>query len=223
MRSWWWKILSLVLLLFTFTAGILGPVPRLHIVNETIRSLYFHVPMWFGMISLFAASSWHAFKYIRSRDIKHDIYSVQFAHVGFAFGMLGIFTGMMWANYAWGSPWHGDPKQNGAAITLLIYAAFFILRMSIAQDDQRSRLSAVYNIFAFIAMIPLLFIIPRMQDSLHPGSGGNPGFNMYDLQNNMKVVFYPASLGWILFGFWIATIRIRTRLLEEKLEDKLSG
>jgi len=28
---------------------------------------------------------------------------------------------MVWANYTWGSPWHGDPKQNGAAVALLVF------------------------------------------------------------------------------------------------------
>lgn len=216
MRASWWKILSIVLLVYTVIGGLLFTVPRLVVIHEAIRVLYFHVPMWFGMISLFGASTWHAIRYLRNPNTTADLYSVQFAHVGFAYGILGIVTGMVWANYAWGSFWHGDPKQNGAAITLLVYSAFFVLRASIESEDQRARLSAIYNIFAFVAMIPLLFIIPRMQDSLHPGSGGNPGFNMYDLENNMKIVFYPACVGWILLGFWIATLRIRARLLEEK-------
>jgi heme exporter protein C len=66
-------------------------------------------------------------------------------------------------------------------------------------------------------MIPLIFIIPRLTSSMHPGSGGNPGFNMYDLDSNMRKVFYPAVLGWILFGVWIATVRIRLRTVEEKI------
>jgi heme exporter protein C len=216
MRSSWWKILSVLLLVYTVVGGLLMYVPRLDIVNETIRLLYFHVPMWFGMISLFGASGWYAVKYLRNPNTVQDAYSVQFANVGFAYGILGILTGMIWAKYAWGAWWHGDPKQNGAAITLLVYSAYFVLRASIENEDQKARLSAIYNIFAFIAMIPLLFVIPRMQDSLHPGSGGNPGFNMYDLDNSMKKVFYPACIGWILLGFWIATVRIRFRLIEEK-------
>lgn len=220
MRASWWKILSAVLLAYTFTMGILGDVPHLFIVNETIRALYFHVPMWFAMISLFGASAWYGVKYLRNPSIQHDIHSNQFVHAGFAFGLLGIVSGMIWANYAWGSPWHGDPKQNGAAISLLVYSAYFVLRKSVDNEDQRARLSAIYNVFAFVAMIPLIFIIPRMQDSMHPGSGGNPGFNMYDLQSNMRIVFYPACIGWILLGFWIASLRIRTELLYERVEEK---
>jgi heme exporter protein C len=74
----------------------------------------------------------------------------------------------------------------------------------------------VYNIFAFAAMIPLIFIIPRLTSSMHPGSGGNPGFNAYDLDSRMRLVFYPAVLAWFLIGLWIVNIRVRIKKLEEK-------
>lgn len=205
------KWLTVILLIYSCTAGLLLDVPRLSIVNETIRSLYFHVPMWFGMVVLFLASTIHAVRYLMKSDPESDIHSVEFANVGTLYGVLGILTGMVWANYTWGSPWHGDPKQNGAAVALLVYLAYFVLRGSIQSEEQRARLSAVYNIFAFSAMIPLIFIIPRLTSSVHPGSGGNPGFNMYDLDGRMRLVFYPAVIGWILLGYWIATMRIRIR------------
>jgi heme exporter protein C len=219
MRKSWWKILSVILLLYTVAGGFLIQVPRLSIVNETIRSLYFHVPMWFGMVLMFLLSTLYGIKYLLKPDKDKDIVSVEFANTGLIFGVLGIITGMLWANYTWGTPWHGDPKQNGAAITLLVYLAYFILRGSLENHEQRARLSAVYNIFAFAAMIPLIFIIPRLTSSMHPGSGGNPGFNMYDLDNNMRKVFYPAVTGWILLGIWIGTLRIRLRRMEEKILD----
>ncbi len=217
MKSNWWKILSIILLVYSIIGGLLFAVPRLNIVNETIRALYFHVPMWFGMVVLFLASTIYAIKYLRNPNFQNDTYSVEFANVGLVFGLLGIFTGMIWANYTWGSPWHGDPKQNGAAIALLVYLAYFILRGSVNNEEQRARLSAVYNIFAFVAMVPLIFIIPRMTSSMHPGSGGNPGFNMYDLDSKMRMVFYPAVIGWILLGVWITSLRIRMRIAEEKI------
>jgi heme exporter protein C len=68
-------------------------------------------------------------------------------------------------------------------------------------------------------MIPLIFIIPRMTSSMHPGSGGNPGFNMYDLDSTMRRVFYPAVAGWILLGVWIASTRIRILEAEDKILD----
>jgi heme exporter protein C len=215
----WLKLVAIALLIYVHTAGLVFEVPRLNILNETIRALYFHVPLWFGMVLLFLLSTFHAIRYLRNPDAETDIQSESYARVGLVFGILGILTGMLWANYTWGSPWHGDPKQNGAAIALLVYLAYFVLRGSIDNQEQRSRLSAVYNIFAFAAMIPLIFIIPRLQDSLHPGSGGNPGFNIYDLDNRMRMIFYPAIIGWFLIGLWIASLRIRIKNIDLKISD----
>lgn len=215
----WWKMLSIVLLVYTVIGGFLMDVPRLAIINESIRGLYFHVPMWFTMILLFMLSVVFAVRYLLRHNLTDDRISSCFAHTGLVFGLLGIITGMIWANYTWGTPWHGDPKQNGSAITTLIYLAYFILRGSLDNQEQKARLSSVYSIFAFAAMIPLIFIIPRMTSSMHPGSGGNPGFNMYDLDSNMRRVFYPAVTGWILLGIWISSLLIRIRNAEEKILD----
>jgi heme exporter protein C len=68
-------------------------------------------------------------------------------------------------------------------------------------------------------MIVLIFILPRMTDSLHPGSGGNPAFGKYDLDGRMRMVFYPALLGWCFFAVWIATIRYRIRMIEHKMNE----
>lgn len=218
MKSWL-KIIAVVLLVFVHVAGLLMEVPRLNILNETIRALYFHVPMWFGMVLLYGYSVYYSIKYLRNPIYAYDVKSVEYANVGTAFGILGMITGMLWANYTWGSPWHGDPKQNGAAIALLVYLAYFVLRASLENEEQRARLSAVYNIFAFAAMIPLLFIIPRLTSSMHPGNGGNPGFNAYDLDSRMRLVFYPAVIAWFLIGLWISSLRIRVRNIQEKLTE----
>lgn len=218
-RGYWWKIITVVLLVYVIIGGFLFEVPRLAILNETIRALYFHVPMWFGMIILLGASMIYGIKYLFTGRLRDDIHSVEFANMGIVLGILGITTGMVWANFTWGAAWSSDPKQNASAIALLIYLAYKVLRNSIADDQQRARVSAVYNIFAFAALIPLLFILPRLTDSLHPGSGGNPGFNAYDLDNRMRMVFYPAVAGWMLFGVWLTTLRIRYKLIKVKLED----
>lgn len=216
MRSYWWKILAVVLLVYAHTAGLLFPVPRLPILNETIRMLYFHVPMWFGLVFLYTVSMVCSILYLLNPSTYRDILSVEFARTGTFFGFLGLISGMFWATYTWGSPWHGDPKQNMAAIAILIYLAYFVLRGSFDNSEQRARLSAVYNIFAYAAMIPLLFIIPRLTDSMHPGSGGNPGFNAYDLDSRMRMVFYPAVIAWMLIGLWIVSLYVRLRLVREK-------
>ena len=201
------KILCVLLLTFTATAGILFEVPRLPILNETIRVLYFHVPMWFSMIFLLLLSSVNAYRFISTKNIKYDLISYNYAHVGVYFGVLGILTGMVWANYTWGTFWTNDPKLNGSAIGLLIYFGYFILRNSIEDESKKAKVSSVYSVFAFSMLIPLIFILPRLTDSLHPGNGGNPGFNVYDLNSQLRIVFYPAVIGFICLGLWIADVK----------------
>ena len=220
MKNYWWKILTVVLVAYTLIGGLLLDVPRLAILNETIRSLYFHVPMWFGMTILFTISVVYSIKYLRSQNSLDDFKAVEFANAGIVFGVLGMVTGMIWANFTWGEPWSSDPKQNASAIALLIYFAYMVLRNALEDEQQRARIGAIYNVFAFAAMIPLLFILPRLTDSLHPGNGGNPGFNAYDLDSKLRAVFYPAVIGWTLVGVWLASLRVRIRVVANRLLER---
>lgn len=212
----WWKILASVLVLYAIIGGLLIEVPRLAILNETIRNLYFHVPMWFSMVILYLISVIYSIKYLNSADEQCDLIAIESVNTGIICSFIGLATGMMWAKFTWGTFWTNDPKLNGSAIATLMYLAYIVLRSSIEEEQKRAKISAIYNIFAFPVMIVLLFILPRLTDSLHPGNGGNPGFGGYDLDSNMRLVFYPAVIGWILIGIWIMTIRYRIRLLENQ-------
>ena len=216
MRKNWWKILAAFMVCASVVAGLIGPVPELHILNETIRNVYFHVPMWFSMVILYLISVIYSIKYLNSGDMKHDIMAVEAVNVGIVFCGFGLLTGMLWANITWGEPWPNDPKLNGSAIATLMYLAYLVLRNALEEDQKRAKISAVYNIFAFPIMVVLLYILPKLTDSLHPGSGGNSTFGELDMDNYMRPVFYTAVVGWILTGVWVCSIRYRLRLLENK-------
>lgn len=218
MRNWW-KALAIILLLYTVIGGLLIPVPKQVILYESIRNLYFHVPMWFSMIFLFFMSVVNSVKNLSSNNLEHDTKAKELVNAGIIFGILGVITGSIWAKYTWGAWWVNDVKLNGSAITMLIYLAYIVLRGSLDDEQKRARISAVYNIFAFVLLLVFIGILPRMTDSLHPGNGGNPGFNNYDLDDNMKLVFYPAVVGWILLGWWIASIRIRMAKLTQTIDE----
>jgi heme exporter protein C len=222
LRKNWWKILSIALLFYTFTAGFLGSVPVKPILNETIRNLYFHVAMWFVMMILFIVSVIYSIRYLRHGRPSDDLFATEYARTGIVFGVLGLFTGSIWARYTWGDFWSNDPKQLGAAIALLIYLAYFVLRNSLTDLDKSARISAVYNVFAFAMLFPTIWIIPRMVESLHPGGMGNPAFNTKDIDSRMRVIFYFGAIpGWALLAVWIATLRIRLQLY--KLKHELHG
>jgi heme exporter protein C len=217
--------------------------PFVNNLEESARNLYYHVPMWFGMMILLFASFWHCVLYLgRLKDENFDILgliklrpkgftpkrslheidkiSESLAVIGTLFGILGLVTGAIWARYTWGAYWSWDVKQNMSAIVVMIYLSYFVLRSSFDDDAQGARISAVFNIFAFAALIPLLYIIPRMAQSLHPGMGGNPAFKSYDLDSMMRWVFYPSIIAWTLLGVWLAELYFRYRKIQFRLHVK---
>ena len=191
--------------------------PFREILFETIRNLMLHVPMWFAMMVILFIALLKSIKFLRSGNLEDDIAAHQAVQVGLMLAICGLITGAVWARVTWGAWWVNDTKLNGAAVTTLIYFAYIILRQSVTDEQKRGRLSAVYSIFAYMMLLVFLWVIPRMQDSLHPGNGGNPAFSSYDLDNTLRMVFYPAVIAWILLGYWIYNVQKRFAIVKHKM------
>ena len=219
MKKHWWKFLASVILIHTIIAGFLGDVPAMAILNETIRNMYFHVTMWFAMMILMIVSLVNSIRFLGDFNLKSDMLAEESARMAMVFGVLGLLTGMVWAKYTWGAWWVNDVQLNGAAGTMLVYSAYFLLRGSMDDEQKRARIAAVYSIFAFAMMIVFIIVLPRMTDSLHPGKGGNPGFSSYDLDHRLRMIFYPAIIGWTLLGVWMMNLRLRMRRIEQQMEQ----
>jgi heme exporter protein C len=192
--------------------------PYREILYESIRNVFFHVPMWFVMTALVTFSLVFSIMYLAKGNMRYDLYSHQAIVAAIVFGICGLVTGMIWAKNTWGHYWVNDPKLNGAAVGVMIYFAYLVLRGSISDEIKRARIAAAYNIFSLVIFALFIYIIPRLTDSLHPGNGGNPAFSNYDLDSRLRMFFYPACIGWILLGFWILSILIRLELVKQKQE-----
>ncbi len=201
--------------------GFLLDIPRLNILEETARNLYFHVPMWFTLMAGTIISAYHSMRLLQTGDLGYDVRAREAARMAMIFGVLGIVTGMVWARFTWyvgtGKWWNFDPKQSMAAVLLLIYGAYFVLRDSIDSPAKQARIGAVYNLFAFVTMPFLLYILPRQMASLHPGAEGNPAFSEITAPI-MRLVFYPACAGFIGLFWVLYTQRVRTVLLGFRLD-----
>jgi cytochrome c-type biogenesis protein CcsB len=69
---------------------------------------------------------------------------------GFLFLTVGIITGAVWANSAWGRYWGWDPKETWSFITWLIYASLLHFRM---MRGWRGKRIAVLSIIGFAAVL----------------------------------------------------------------------
>ena len=198
-------------------------IPRLNILEETARNLYFHVPMWFTMMAAAIVSAYHSFRFLQNGHLAYDVRAREAALAAVVFGSLGLVTGIFWSRWTWyesaGIWWNFDPKQSMAAVELLIYGAYFVLRSSVDDPEKRARIGAVYNLFAFVTVPFLLYVLPRQMESLHPGAEGTPAFSQTDLAPVMRPVFYAAVLGFIGLFWVLYTQRVRAARLQQRLDE----
>ena len=61
---------------------------------------------------------------------KLDQLSFRAIGIGFPFLTIGILSGSVWANEAWGSYWNWDPKETWSLITWIIFAIYLHLRFT---------------------------------------------------------------------------------------------
>ena len=220
LRHSWWKLIGLLLLIYVFVAGFLFDVPELPVIRQSIRNIYFHVGMWFSMLFILLVSLYNSIRYLGSMRAEDDLRAVIAVKTGLLFGSLGIATGMIWAQNTWGQFWVNDPKLNGAAVGMLIYLAYMVLRGSVESREKRARLAAVYNIFAFVLFFVFIMIIPRLAEaSIHPGISGNPALSTGDLDPRMRKVFFPAIAAWFIMAYWLYSVYLRIAMLADMTDE----
>lgn len=213
-----WKYVVAVWLTVTIIGGFLIYIPNIPILEQSARNLFFHVPMWIAMSVEFAIGLVLSIKYLNKPDPITDLRAVSANQVGVVFGICGLFTGSLWARFTWGTWWtFAEPKMNLAALAMMIYLAYFVLRSAFDDPEKRARLSAVYNIFAACTIPFLLYIIPRQLPSLHPGANGNPAFSSVTAPA-MRFVLYPAMIGFIALAIWIMDVVFRYRKIQYELD-----
>lgn len=180
---------------------------------EAARIIFFHVPNAIVAVIAFLVSVVYAFKYLRTRLRLDNAKSAISAGLGFLFAGLATATGSLFAHVQWGMAWNWDPRETSIFILLLIYAAYFALRTAIEGEERRAVLSAVYNIMAFATVPFLVFVMPRVMESLHPSETLSGG-----LSTEYRIVLYPAMLGFLGIYLWV--FRLQTAIAEFALKRR---
>ena len=215
----WWKIALLPwMVLFTWLAYY-----RVNAIDgfpggwETAKIIFWHVPMaWLGMIWFFtAAVQALRFLYGKSRgdmelDRKIDVAN----QIGLVCTLTATATGSIFASLQWNSAWNWDPKEVSIAVLILVYIAYFGLRMSVDEPGLRARLSAVYALIGAVAAPFLMYVIPNlpMVRQLHP-----PGTTiMGGLDTMWRLTYWTSTIGFIGITTWIYQLRLRTDAVADR-------
>jgi len=117
--------------------------------------MYFVKPKNSDSTSIFAK--------LPSLDLIDEI-TYQMVVFGFLFLTIGIITGAVWANSAWGTYWSWDPKETWSLITWIVYAVFMHLRMM--RGWQGKNLAWV-SIIGFMAVMFTYFGVNFLLSGLH--------------------------------------------------------
>nr|ATL23346.1 cytochrome c biogenesis protein [Salweenia bouffordiana] len=126
------SLLSVAILVITFRKiiQIIGKSNNLYFLNELFS---FAEIKYINMnernnglrnISFFSSRNYYRFQFIQQLDR----WSYRIISLGFIFLTIGILSGAVWANEAWGSYWNWDPKETWAFITWTIFAIYLHIR-----------------------------------------------------------------------------------------------
>ena len=189
--------------------------PLVQGLGELGRNILFHVPMSFVAFIAFLVGTINSIQLLRKNDLKYDLRARGASAGGLLFTTLATVTGSIWARFSWGSFWNWEePRETSILVLLLIYIAYFLLR-SLLEDseEKKARLAAVYNIIAFVTVPFLMFILPRITKSLHPGSGAEAP--VVNLSGKTHIDPWFSIFLWInvtcfaLLFFWMRDLYIR--------------
>jgi cytochrome c-type biogenesis protein CcsB len=102
------------------------------------------------------------FHRLPSLDIM-DTLSYKALTLGWPLFTLGMITGSIWANSAWGTYWSWDPKETWSLITWVIYLALLHLRTI----GWRGRKMAYLSIIGFVFVLVSFFVVSRVNIGKH--------------------------------------------------------
>jgi heme exporter protein C len=135
----------------------------------TQKIFYFHAPIAETALIAFAVAFVAAvLRLIRPAAASPAGLEVAAVRLGLFFSGLVMVTGMVWGRAAWGVWWAWEPRLTTFLMALLVYAAYFVVRGSIDDEQRRETIGSVYAIIAFVT-VPVTFFATRyLPEGLHP-------------------------------------------------------
>ncbi len=201
--------------------------PMIQGLGELGRNMLFHVPMSMVAFLAFLLGTIYSILYLVKKDYDYDRRARAASAGGFLFTALATITGSIWARFSWGTFWNWDPRETSIFILLLIYAAYFMLRSLLEEsEDKKARIAAVYNIIAFVSVPFLMFVVPRITQSLHPGGGGTeaPLLNLSGkthVSATLGDMFWISTLLFFLVFLWMKDLFTRMLRIEDKRAEQM--
>ena len=146
--SWWFPVhvtlafLGNAVFAIAFGAGIMYLLQERMLKSKKFSALYYRLPS------------------LQTLD------SINYKCLTFGFPLMtmGIISGAIWANSAWGGYWRWDPKETWALITWFLYAALLHGRLTIGW---RGRRAAIFAIIGFLCLLFSFLGVNMLMSDVH--------------------------------------------------------
>ena len=185
------------------------------------RIFYIHVSAFSGAFVAFCVTVVGGILYLRTRNPKWDTLALAGVEVGFVLSLMNLTTCMIWARPIWNTWWTWDPRLTSAAIMILTYAAYLMLRNGIENPETRRRFASVYGILAISTVIITLIIIRIRPDTIHPaviGASPQNAEGTFEMTSSMRATLGFNSAVWsILVPATLIWYRIRLQNLMDRV------
>ena len=135
--------------------------------GEYSRLLGIHPPsMWIAFLAFGITALGSVMWLVRKTD-RWDRLASASVEVGVIFTAIGLFTGMVWGQAVWGTPWDWrDPRLMSTAVMFFVYLGYIALRNAIDDPVIRARRSAILGVVAVI-QVPLVYFSVNLFRTLH--------------------------------------------------------
>jgi len=214
-----WKIFTGFLLSAVIVAVFLMPPPQKDL-GDVSRIFFFHVPVAWVAVLAFFVSMVNSILFLSRGDMLFDIQAASAARLGFLFCILALITGTIFAKNTWGSFWNWDPRETSLFILILIYGAYFALRSAVEIGERKASLSAVYSILAFLTVPFLVFVVPRVYQSLHPTESVIDSELRFQLPLPYFLIFLCSILGFTLIFIWMHKMEIFLYTIDKQIKKE---
>jgi heme exporter protein C len=221
------KVLDIVSVVLLAAALYLALIyaPEEQVMGQVQRVFYFHIATAWTALLGFVAAGVAGIVYLIKGDEKWDTVEVAAVEISLVFFFITIVLGSIWARPIWNTWWTWDPRLTTAAVTELIYIAYFMLRQGIEDPTKRARFGAIYTILGGISS-PITFFAIRLFRTIHPvviGSGDPGAQGTFAMTPHMLVAFFFALFAFSVIFIDLFWNRIRLGRLANRVEElKLS-
>src|SRR5512141_899460 len=217
------KILDMVSIIVLGIATYLALVfaPKELVMGDVQRVFYFHIgTAWTALLGFILAAVFSVV-FLITKDLRWDRLQVAAVEVSLVFFLITIVLGSIWARPAWNTWWTWDPRLTTAAVTELVYAAYFMLRQGIDDPDKRARFGAVYALVGGISA-PITFFAIRLFRTIHPvviGGDNSGAQGAFAMTPRMEVAFFFGLFAFTIIFIDLFWNRVRLGDLQEKVEQ----